>query len=96
MEIDKLETEEQVRSWVLLLIEDMQHWRTVCNVYIPNPTEEMVSAQQKALWKFLQKQGKVIGALQALLAVRKINEVAYNEFYQKALNSLAPTIVGSI
>lgn len=91
-----LDTEEQARKWVISLVDDMKTFRAICDVHIPNPTDIQVKAQQRALWNFLQKQGKVMGALTALLLTRKINEVAYNELKQMALNSLAPTIVGSV
>lgn len=95
-EITEITNEEQARNWVEALVADMQAWRDACNIRIPNPTEMQVRDQQRTLWNFLQKQGKVMGALQTLLLTNSINEKAYNEFKQKALNSLAPTIVGSV
>lgn len=93
---DEIKTVEQARKWVMYLVEDMHNFRQICDIKIPNPTETQVRAQQRALWQFLTKQGKVIGALQALLLTKKINDVAYKELKQKAINALAPTIVGSV
>ena len=95
-EVLEITNEEQARNWVKALLADMQAWRDICNVRVPDNNEEMVRQQQRALWKYLQKQGKVIGALQTLLLTRQINELAYKELTQKALNSLAPTVVGSV
>jgi len=94
--VTEVANEEQARNWVLSLLEDMQAWRDICTVYIPNPSAIQVNEQRRALWSFLQKQGKVMGALQTLLLTRQINEIAYKELKQKALNSLGPTIVGSM
>jgi len=94
--IAKIETIEQAREWVISLVQDMQFFRSLCDIEIPNPTSKQVTEQRRALWKYLQKQGKVMGALEALLFTRMLNEVAYNELRQQALNSLAPTIVGSV
>lgn len=96
LDIPEINNEEQARSWVEVLILDMQAWREACTIHIPNPTEEKVKQQQRAFWKFLQKQGKVMGALHTLLLMRKVNEVAYNELKQKALNALGPTVVGKV
>ena len=93
---EEITTVEQAQKWIIALVDDMQTFRNMCDIKIPNPTHEQVKAQQRVLWQFLTKQGKVMGALQALLLTRKINEVAYNELKQKAINAMAPTIVGSI
>lgn len=92
---EKIETEDQARNWVQELVVDMQYWRGECNVSFPGDAAKSVQYQQRACWTFLTKQGKVVGALQALLLVGKISERCYQELNQLAINTLAPTVVGN-
>lgn len=91
---EKIETEEQAQKWVLELVQDMLFWRTECDVTFPGDSGKTVQHQRRACWTFLAKQGKVVGALQALLLAGKIGERCYQELNQQAINSLAPKVVG--
>lgn len=89
-------TEDQVKNWILGLVEDMKVYRQRCNIIIPNPTKIQIDHQRRDLWTFLQKQGKVMGALELALYTGSISEVMYEELASIATNSLAPTLVGIV
>lgn len=93
-ETAELKTEEQRQKWLECLIDDMHHWRRKCDVIIPDQSEATVKAQQRASWAFLQKQGKVIGAISAMKVCGLISDRCFQEMNQKAANTLIPTIVG--
>jgi hypothetical protein len=91
---ERIETEDQARNWIAELVVDMKYWRAECDVTFPSAPEKTAKYQRRACWTFLVKQGKVVGALQALLLTGKINECCYAELNQQAINTLAPTVVG--
>jgi hypothetical protein len=92
---EQIETEDQARNWILELVTDMKYWRMECDVSFPSAPDKTTQYQRRACWTFLTKQGKVVGALQALLLVGKISERCYAELNQQAINTLAPTVVGN-
>lgn len=94
--IAQIDTEEAAINYVRGLIADMNLWRVKCDLYIPDKTNATVKAQNRILWTFLVKHGKVVGALQALLHVGKLSGRAYQLLNQEAVNSLVPTMVGSV
>ena len=83
-----IETTEQARNFVLELIQDMQGYRHLCDQYNNQTT---VRQKQKDLWCFLQKQGQVMGALKALHMVKKLDDRAFAELTQIAINALLPS-----
>lgn len=90
-----IETEEQARAWVCHLVDEMTLWRLACDAPVPGNSRD-VRAQQRALWTFLTKQGQVIGALKSLRMTGFISDVCFDELNQKALNTLIPSVVGSV
>jgi len=92
---ERIDTEDQARNWVCELVGDMKLWRAECNVSFPADVPKTAQHQRRACWTFLAKQGKVVGALQALLLTGKISERCYQELNQQAINALAPTVVGN-
>jgi len=90
----RIETEDQARNFVDELIQDMTKWRAASSVKIPNPSPVTMKNLQRATWVFLNKQGRVEGALLALLLAGKISERFYMDMHQRTLNALAPTVVG--
>ncbi len=91
---EKIESEDQARNWVSELVQDMKFWRAECDVLFPHDAAKTAQHQRRACWTFLTKQGKVVGALQALFLAGKISECCYQELNQTAINALAPTLVG--
>lgn len=92
--MEHLITEDQIKNWILSLVEDMKQYRMRCDILIPNPTNAQIQQQRRDLWTFLQKQGKVLGAIEAMYFTNQISEIMFDELRNIALNSLAPTIVG--
>jgi hypothetical protein len=92
----KIETEEGAVKWVEELVSEMLDWRERCNVIIPGNSQATVTMQRRALWTFLEKHGQVVGALKSLLLVGMISPRCYTELTQRALNTLAPTVIGSV
>lgn len=90
----QIETKDQARNFISELIHDMAKCRAACDVWIPDPTAVTVQNQRRMMWTFLVKQGKVEGALLALLMAGKIDEKFYREMHQRAINSLVPSNVG--
>ena len=91
----EIRNQEQAQRWVEELIEEMMIWRRACDVRIPDNNQMAVQTQRRALWTFLSKQGKVVGALKSLLLCGRISERCYTELNQKAINTLIPTVVGN-
>ena len=91
-----LETEEQAIRWVEERVIEMIRARQACDVSIPGDQAATVIAQKRALWVFLTKQGRVTGALEALLLTGRISEICYVEQLQRALNTLVPSVVGRV
>lgn len=91
---ERITTKAQALGWVQELTSDMLRWREKCNVVFPDKPEETALFQKRALWTFLEKHGEVIGALKTLRLVGLIDERAYQEYNQRALNTLIPDVVG--
>ena len=91
-----IETEDQAMAWLLELVEEMAAWRAACDVPVPTQTDVNVRLQRRTMWTFLVKQGQVTGALKALRMAGLISDRCYDEINQTALNSLIPTLVGSV
>ena len=87
-------TREHAVNWIDELLVEMLLWRAKCDVIIPDESQIMVQAQQRALWTFLSKHGQVIGALKSLRLCGLLDERGYKELHQKAINTLIPTEVG--
>lgn len=92
--ITKITTEEQARNWVLQLIAEMQYYRQRCDQ--PLPDNSQVIQKQRDMWTFLEKHGKVIGALQTLMLCGMVSQRCYQELTQAALNTLIPSEIGRI
>lgn len=86
----------QIEKWVQSLTEDMLVWRRACDVQIPNPTPLQVRQQRRNMWTFLSKQGELSGALKTLRVLGLISDRLYDEYNQRALNALGPTVTGSV
>ena len=87
-----IETEAQATNYVSGLVDEMQRFREACAVPYDGNDPQTISAIKRMMWTFLQKQGQVIGALNAFRMTGMITERAFTEFHQQALNSLAPTV----
>ena len=83
----ELKTSEQAHNWIERLMLKMSVARKKCDLL----TE--VVEQRRALWLFLVRHGRVLGALDACYHSGLITERAYIEFNQKAINSLVPSIL---
>lgn len=90
-----IETEDQAMSWILELVDEMTAWRAACDVPVPD-NDVSKKLQQRAMWTFLVKQGQVTGALKAFRMSGLISDRCFDELNQKALNSLIPSVVGSV
>ncbi len=97
-ELDKatITTREQAVAWAEELTVEMLHWRQRCNVFIPGNINRTAVEQRRAMWTFLSKQGQLTGALKTLMLVGLLPERAYAELNQKAINALAPEVVGQM
>jgi len=61
------------------------------------PTESpavTVRRQKRAMWTFLVKHGEVVGALKTAKLLGLVSDRAYQEYHQRAINALAPTLAG--
>lgn len=91
----QVKTVEQATVFMNALISDMRKFRALCDIQIPDRTEKKVLEQKRVMWMFLQKQGKVMGALETLYLCGIVDEVFLNKFKEKATQALLPTVVGS-
>ena len=76
------------------LVDEMQRTRAACDVPYHGNDPDTVLAIKRMMWAFLQKQGQVVGALNAFRLTGLMGERAYAELHQKAINALIPTVVG--
>lgn len=83
----KIVTQEQAVNYVKQLVTEMLVSRAKCD----QPDPYTVKQQKRNLWTFLNKQGQVLGALNALLYTGNLSEKVYKEMHQTAINSLIPT-----
>lgn len=91
----ELRTKENALNWIEELLAEMTYWRNQCRVAYPSNPELTVRQQRRALWTFLTKQGQLTGALKTLRLMGLLDERAYLEYNQKAINSLIPDLIGS-
>ena len=92
----EIRTEEQATAFVEELTLEMIRWRNECNVKIPGNPNVQAQRQRKALWTFLTKQGQVVGAIKAFKLAGLISDKCFMALHQKALNSLIPSVMGTI
>jgi len=92
----QIETPDQAANWINELMQEMLLWRRQCNVAIPGNPKATAIQQQRNMWTFLTKQGQVIGALKTLMMCNLISEKMFQEYNQRAINSLIPEVVGQI
>jgi len=82
----EITTKEQAINWLDELTADMLLWRDKCRKQVT------VDGARRALWTFLNKQGQVIGALKTLALVGLLDDRAYREYNQRAINTLIPDV----
>lgn len=92
----EIKTEAQATNYVEGLAIEMEKIRAACAVpYNPkgqnDPTVQVI---HRMMWTFLNKQGQVVGALNAFRLAGLISECAWSEMHQRAINALGPTVVG--
>lgn len=80
-------TEEEAINWITELIELAETARAECDI------QTTASDQRAAYSKFMIRHGSALGTLTALHRCNKINDRTYNEFQQRALNSLAASVI---
>ena len=90
----RLESEDQIKNWILELVEESVRARDACNVEFPGDRMATITHQRKAYAIFMVKHGAALGALLAFHRSGKIGDVLYNEMRERVLATLAPTIVG--
>jgi len=86
-------TSEQIAGWVDALTQEMMIWRRACDVPIPDPNSIQAQQQRRNTWTFLAKQGELSGALKTLRLLGLISDRLFEEYNQKALNALGPTVI---
>ncbi len=89
-----IKTEAQATNYVSGLVAEMQKVRAACDVSYQGNDPATVQAIQRMMWTFLNKQGQVVGALNAFRLTGMISERAWTELHQKAINAMIPTVVG--
>lgn len=96
LDADRITNSDHAKIWLDHLISEMRKWRGICDIRVPDSTGELVKVQQRALWTFLQKQGQVMGALDALYLVGIIDLVCYEAYKEKAIKALNPVVTGDV
>lgn len=86
-----IKTEEQATNYVVGLVAEMSKCRISCSLACQNKATSVGEAQRMS-WVLLNKQGQVVGALNAFRLAGLISERVWIELHQKAINALAPTI----
>lgn len=89
-----IRTEAQATNYVEELADEMIRTRAACDVPYDGNDPATVQAIKRMMWAFLQKQGQVIGALNAFRMAGLLSERAWAELHQRAINALVPTVVG--
>ena len=92
----KIETEEQALNYLDSTLTAVTVAREACNVIVPGDKAATVRAQKKAFTRFLMNQGRAMEAAILLFRVGLITDRAYLEFRQRALNTLAASVVGQV
>ena len=90
----EIRTLEQGRDAALALLERAREARLKCDILIPNPSEALVTTQQKNFQKFLILYGSTLGALGALHRASLISDEAYTEIRKATTQLMGPTVVG--
>jgi hypothetical protein len=90
-----IRTEAQAVNYVLGLVAEMEKLRVACDVPYTSkgPGDPTVAAIQRMAWAMIEKQGQVVGAINAFRLSGLLSERAWAEFHQRAINALASKVV---
>jgi hypothetical protein len=81
-----IETEDQVRAWILKLVEQIERERVMADMAL------VVQVANTAYRRWMINYGFGLGALVALKRCGKLSDVAYNELNQRIVRTTVPTV----
>lgn len=82
----RIANETQARNWAIELANDVVNARHECDLH------QSVAMKRKAYLIWRTRYGGLLGVLMALHRAGLLNDVAYNELRQKALETGVPTV----
>jgi len=90
-----IETEEQAKNWVLLLVTELESIRHQCDIVTvnsgANPGSVRMVRQMFIHW--LMKRGESLGVLQAAKRFSKISDETYTNLRERILATQVPTVI---
>lgn len=92
---EPLRTAEEVRNWLVELVEVCEDRRAACDVPFPKDRKTKVREQDRALLRYYMAHGQALGALGMALRSKQIEDVLYNELVNRVQISLLPTKIGT-
>lgn len=85
-----IETAEQALAWCEELVHGVEAARVACDI-IPAAVSNQRAVQQRAWRTYLMQHGCALGAIGALMRVKLISPIAYNELTARVRSTLLPT-----
>jgi hypothetical protein len=82
-----LETESQIKNWIIELTNEVKLLRTECDLAIT------VEKQRLSYVRYLMHQGEALGALVASKRLNKISDQTYMELREQIMATRIPTVV---
>lgn len=92
---EPLRTREEVKNWLISLVEICEDRRVKVDVAFPKNTKTSVADQDKAVRRYYMAHGQALGALGMALRLGQIDDGPYNELVTRVQVTLLPTNVGS-
>jgi hypothetical protein len=85
---------ERAHAWLEDQLEAVEHARLDCNICYPGNEARTKMEQETADLCLMVKLGGFLGMIIALHKCRLLDDVAHNEFRYRAMQQVAPTVVG--
>ena len=82
-----LETETQIKNWIIELANEVKLLRTECDLAIT------VEKQRSCFVQWMVHQGEALGALVASKRLNKISDQTYMELREQVIATRIPTVI---
>jgi len=89
-ELSELQTEEQVKNWLMELVAGVEQLRIQCDYAV------LVTEQRQRFVAWMMRWGECLGVLKAAKRFGKLSDQAYMEMRERILNTQKPTVRSDI
>lgn len=89
-------TPEEALRYAAEMLDILRQKRLACNVVVPGDMTTTVAQQKRAERAYLMHVGRALEACNLLCAFGLLEQRAFEALYQEALDTLAPTVTGSV